>query len=1616
MMENRNIHKWENVYVFISSTFNDMHAERDYLIKKVFPELSEWCSERMLKLVDIDLRWGITEEDSMINKRVVDICLNRIDDSRPFFICFLGQRRGWIPKKDDVTEDTLNRKGMEGIIGKESVTEIEIRHAVLQPFWDYNTEKMGVPVDNAFFFFRDGQYLEDIKDNLELMKIFTNLCEEDEKQADIGLQESKDNIEERCSERNHPKPIIYTGKWDHSITTPELYMPRLDEKTNKERCQGRLRDFANSEGEELKNDIINLLKDAISKEFPERSKISEERAIDGIERELIQQDQFLNDNLEGFIKRKDDFQKLNQYLNNDENNLLAIVSEAGLGKTTLVANWIKEQSDKSEDLNICYRFIGASNNTDTINNVLESLRDEWEERDLLDLDDDLYIENIDALSNGDQMKKRFYKILSSMKGNTLIIIDALNQLQDVLNPTSFLWLPSKLPPNVKMVVSFKIGDEKGDKFHKFLKEERKASILEIKPFNNFLERKKLVEEYLSKHLKALDNEKLDVLLELEATKNPLFLKIILSELRIYGSFDTLLDKIKKDFGSSPKDAFISVLNRMETDPAYCPLEPKLSVSSIFGLLSAARNGLSTNELVSGINKILKINGLEYTLDDIEESVHLFLRQLRPFLARRQNRVDFLYEAFSLASKEKYKDKEKFYHNILEQVFKDIADINQNNRWEGEIVRGFQELPYHMSKSGKYKELESILMNYCYLNNKIKLCGIKDVINDFNYFESISEELSLLYGCLAQSSHILIRDSEQLPIQLYGRMSGIKNRSIEELLRQASKETKGTWLRPTKPFLGSLKNNRVIGTLEGYIKRSKELYLYKNRLVSLDYDGFDVWDINNHELLYSQNWEYDNRGKSIVVDNKVMSMANSKIEIWNLDNQNRINTIESEKNVEIIDFAVYDHTMYIAKCKRSGKKATCYVEKWNMDNWECHGILYEENNYNLSVFAKDNHLIVCSDNIKIIDSLTGKCKFSVDGDLFTFRKQVFYKDKLIFENYDDKKIKSLDLEDGTVSIILDFHYEGQFREYEITLSGNCLFLNIYGKMGIWNLDEEKWIGKASFSAIDIMPIAQYEGKFVLVIGWDIYIVEEKSGILLDKFEYDSYNIETLLVKDNKIYCGTVTGKILIIDLLTTNHNRSKGDNIAFEPRMELAMDENKIFGIDGEFIKIFDSKFNTMLQSFHCNGKIEYCKVAGTYLIATILNKENTGMKEGYEHRLNLDLKELMDYEESKKLYSVIVIDMEKEQSFQVLKNDDHFPSIHTHEDYLIIETSKSVQVWNMAMEKLVFEYVFQDNRYKCGIRSFKDTVFIGDGDSVYIYNIEENKMRTEPIRLREIFKEEEEDIGFNKSNSFDIFGNPITMDSNDEFNIFGNALGFVKPDIYYLDDFRGDNVLIYKDNVIIQWTDLLRIINIDTMETKLNFPLRTSGVNHKTFLYENLLLAFHEGVIVIWNLDTFELITGYATPYIVQCDAYEFQNNIIIHTEKKTRILDKNDCTSSNTFRGFRVIRQDNEKLFMANDDEGQVIVWNIEENKAEYGFQVEYSGTITDIQKVRDNIWILVYKDSILVYNYEKNIIESKVIFDKDVERGIYISPWSGDITTTNSLIIDDYFYHISGTWKLVN
>ena len=137
------------IRVFLSSTFRDFAEERDLLVKKVFPELRRLCRERQVELVEVDLRWGITEAEAQQGK-VLPICLGEIDRARPYFMGFIGDRYGWVPQGSEYPAAVVEREPwLQEHQGGKSVTELEMLHGVL------NNPGME---DRAFFYFRDSRY------------------------------------------------------------------------------------------------------------------------------------------------------------------------------------------------------------------------------------------------------------------------------------------------------------------------------------------------------------------------------------------------------------------------------------------------------------------------------------------------------------------------------------------------------------------------------------------------------------------------------------------------------------------------------------------------------------------------------------------------------------------------------------------------------------------------------------------------------------------------------------------------------------------------------------------------------------------------------------------------------------------------------------------------------------------------------------------------------------------------------------------------------------------------------------------------------------------------------------------------------------------------------------------------------------------------------------------------------------------------------------------------------------------------------------------------------------------------------------------------------------------
>ena len=65
---------WRTVRVFISSTFRDMHAEREEVVERAFPQLRKLCEERGVVWSEVDLCWGITDEQSQRGEVLWPIC------------------------------------------------------------------------------------------------------------------------------------------------------------------------------------------------------------------------------------------------------------------------------------------------------------------------------------------------------------------------------------------------------------------------------------------------------------------------------------------------------------------------------------------------------------------------------------------------------------------------------------------------------------------------------------------------------------------------------------------------------------------------------------------------------------------------------------------------------------------------------------------------------------------------------------------------------------------------------------------------------------------------------------------------------------------------------------------------------------------------------------------------------------------------------------------------------------------------------------------------------------------------------------------------------------------------------------------------------------------------------------------------------------------------------------------------------------------------------------------------------------------------------------------------------------------------------------------------------
>ena len=286
--------------------------------------------------------------------------------------------------------------------------------------------------------------------------------------------------------------------------------------------------------------------------------------------------------------------------------------------------------------------------------------------------------------------------MAAARGRVILILDALNQLEDRDGAPDLVWLPPLIPPNVRLVLSTLPGRPFDDI------SKRAWPKLRIEPFTD-AEREKFILLYLTQYTKTLGAKQSARIIAAKQTANPLYLQALLEELRLFGEHERLDERIDDYLRAlTIPDLYAKILARYEED--YQRDRPNL-IEESFSLLWAARRGLSEGEL-------LELLGTGGEPLPAAVWVPLYLAA-RHSLMSRAGLLGFSHDYFREAVRQRYLPTEavrQAVHGRLAQYF--------SAREQG--LRRIDELPWQLAQAEHWQELADLLTEPAYFKQAFNI--------------------------------------------------------------------------------------------------------------------------------------------------------------------------------------------------------------------------------------------------------------------------------------------------------------------------------------------------------------------------------------------------------------------------------------------------------------------------------------------------------------------------------------------------------------------------------------------------------------------------------------------------------------------------------------------------------------------------------------------------------------------------------------------------------------------------------------------------------------------------------------------------------------------------------
>ncbi|CAK6973113.1 LOW QUALITY PROTEIN: telomerase protein component 1 [Scomber scombrus] len=900
--------RWRGVRVFISSTFRDMHAERDFLVRSVFPELRRRAAQHCLHLQEVELRWGVTEEES---GRATELCLSEVCRSQ-MLVGILGERYGLVPPTP-VLPDLPQYSWLASAPAGLSITEMEIRQfEALYP--DTASSQM-------FCYFRDPNIINSVP-----VAWRSDFAPESQ-----DTQSKMDALKRRIQASGVKVTENYPCEWG-GVVDKKPYLKNLE-------------DFGKAVLEDLwtavvkqfveKGDEIEVVSDVMEQEVHQGS----------LQRQFFGRTKLLSAAVEMVEQVR------------AKGGTMVVDGAPGEGKTVFMAALADAlrtgiKSRKNLVCDVISYSTAASQSARSVENLLRCLVRKLRKMKDAEEESPFPISYKDLLSE-------FHSSLSDVKKNKplVLLVDGVDLIRDSRDQFNSDWIPQELPQGVCLVVSATSTSALLQTLTK-----KKATLLFALGQLTMPDRKEIVQKGLDAFGKKLSdsafNNQLQTLTMKKGAGSPLYLHLACEDLRNFASFD----KLKESVQGLP--ASLSQLVQFSLDRLCSLHRGMLGIRWALAALAVSTTGLREQDFYSILNMCNDLFSRDGQVT-WQEALHLsrkptgripmatFTRLMQSLQSvivpsHCHNTDDLLtlnnpdvrraFEDFLLPAES---DRTRA-HLVLAAHLWVLADPQGTGTFFHSEADSVMQLPSSLFQSDQMEALHSLLSSYYFLYANVRHGLLHQLLETYSLYGGTQTSLQDCWSFLQRHAQRLsswpalfvqqaLNDPSQTSAHIWARgLVGKGGVRVVEWLNKSNhfvqeSELVSTFLsEPTCVVVSADGELMVVGTAQGTLhlistrggQESKSLisscdgisscvFLKDDRLATTSFDGrIEIWDIGNGCRTALINGHTNViTGSDITADRKHLATVSLDfmLKVWSPTKGNEVAALSSTSPLNCVSF-------------------------------------------------------------------------------------------------------------------------------------------------------------------------------------------------------------------------------------------------------------------------------------------------------------------------------------------------------------------------------------------------------------------------------------------------------------------------------------------------------------------------------------------------------------------------------------------------------------------------------------------------------------------------------------------------------------------------------------------